>query len=605
MKKEIKKKNEPGKKSAQVKDVKRSKHPLLPYLGLAAIFILTFIAYIKVAGCGFVWDDELYVTKNDIILTLDLKTLFSFLVAGNYHPVTILALAIEYKFFGLNPAPYHVVNLLIHLCNTFLAFIVVRKIFKNDPVAFIAALLFGIHPIHVESVAWISEIKDLLYTFFFLLSYYFYLKYIDKPGAKLIIISLIFFMVSLLSKAMAAPLPVVLILTDYLKGRKMNLKTLAEKVPFFLAALIIGAVAVYAQKDSDAIPEVAVFGIGQRAVFAAYGFMMYLYKMILPLHLCAIYPYPNTQGTVPGMYYLFVILFFFVAGLTLYSLKKTKIVFFGVGFFTLTVFLVLQLLPVGSAIMADRYAYVPSLGIFILVAHGFMKLWIGKSKLLLIAVLGAFTIFFTLRTFTRCDVWKDGLSFWNDIIAKYQTIPHAYYNRGYIYMNSNKPELAIEDFSRSVELRPDNKEALVNRGNMLKESGRKDEALKDYIAALQVDSLFPKAYFNRGTLFADDHRNSEAITDFTMAISLDSNYMLAYFKRGNVYYSEKLYEKAYGDYNKAIKLKDDYPEAYYNRGLTLFFMGNNEDACRDLKKSAGLGYQVPANIHSIICEGRQ
>lgn len=605
MKKEIRKKNETGKKAVPVTGNKKQKQPLPAYLVMAFVLTLTLIAYIKVAGCGFVWDDELYVTKNNLILSIDLKAIFSSMVAGNYHPVTILMLAIEYKFFGMNPAGYHVVNLFIHMLNTWLAFVVVRKIFNNVPLALITALLFGIHPLHVESVAWVSEIKDLLYTFFFLLSYYFYLKYMEKPGAKLIILSLMFFILSLLSKAMAAPLPAVLILTDYLKGRKINMKTLAEKAPFFLAALVVGLIAVYAQKDSDAIPEVAVFGIGQRAVFAAYGFIMYLYKMILPLHLCAIYPYPNTAGTVPGMFYIFILLFFIVAGLTVYSLKKTKVVFFGMGFFTLTVFLVLQLLPVGSAIMADRYAYVPSLGIFIIAAHGWMKLWNRKSKYGLITALGVFTLFFTIITYSRCDVWKDGLSFWNDIIAKYQTIPHAYYNRGYIYMNSNKPDLAIEDFTRSVELRPDNKEALVNRGNMLKETGRKNEALNDYNAALKVDSLFPKAFFNRGTLFAEDQRNAEAMSDFTRAIMLDSNYMLAYFKRGNVYYSEKSYEKACSDYNRAIKLKDDYPEAYYNRGLSLYFMGNAGDACMDIKKSADLGYRVPANIHSIICEGRQ
>ncbi|MBK5286350.1 MAG: glycosyltransferase family 39 protein, partial [Bacteroidia bacterium] len=324
---------------------------------LFVILLLTFIAYLPALQNGFVWDDEPYITKNPLIYSFNLKEIFSQYVLGNYHPFTMLTLATEYHFFGLNATGYHSVNLLIHLLNVILVFYSVFFLSDKSGVALAAALLFGIHPLHVESVAWAAELKDLLYTFFFLASFICYLKYIKGFKKKYYVFALVLFSISLLSKAMAASLPVVLVLTDYFKGRKINIKSLLEKAPFFLLALIFGVVAIFAQKSSDAIQDMAVFSFPQKLTFACYGFITYLYKLLSAQNLCVLYPYPIKNGAdIPLQYYAYVILFLGLASAVFYSLLYSKKVIYGIGFFTATVFLVLQLLPVGGAIMADRYS---------------------------------------------------------------------------------------------------------------------------------------------------------------------------------------------------------------------------------------------------------
>ncbi|MGA2824073.1 MAG: phospholipid carrier-dependent glycosyltransferase, partial [Bacteroidales bacterium] len=281
------------------------------YIALIIIILISFITYLPVFHNSLLaWDDDGYIKNNPLIYSINLKEIFSQYVLGNYHPVTILTLATEYHFFGSNETGYHVVNLFLHLLNVIFVFYTVFLLSDKAGVALVASLLFGIHPLHVESVAWVAELKDLLYAFFFLASYVFYLKYIKNQQKKFYLIAFFLFLVSLLSKAMAVSLPVVLILTDYFKGRKINIKTLLEKVPFFLLAFVIGVLAILAQKSSAAIQDMAIYTFPQRIVFACYGFITYLFKLLLPLNLSAYYPYPGKNGVdIPIQYYAYIIFF--------------------------------------------------------------------------------------------------------------------------------------------------------------------------------------------------------------------------------------------------------------------------------------------------------
>src|SRR5260221_10960730 len=377
----------------------------------------------------------------------------------------MLSLAIEYHFWGLNEAGYHIINVLLHLLNIILVFYTIFLLSNKTGVALIVALLFGIPPMHVESVAWASELKDLLYTFFFLASYILYLKYIKSNKNKFLFYALLLFMFSLLSKAMAVSLPLLLLLTDYFKGRKINIKILLEKLPFFILAVIFGVVAIHAQKSSHAIQDINTFTFPQRIIFASYSFITYLLKLLVPFHLSAYYPYPIRSGEhLPSQYYIYVLLFLGLIAFVIYSIRFSKKVLFGIGFFTITVFLVLQLLPVGDAVMADRYSYIPSIGLFYLAGEGFYWLWNRNSKPLSVILASAFTIFFSVGTYARCRVWENGLSLWSDVIDKHPTVAVAYNNRGGTLLNEKKYEEAISDFSKAIELRPDFYDAYNNRG---------------------------------------------------------------------------------------------------------------------------------------------
>jgi tetratricopeptide (TPR) repeat protein len=574
------------------------------YFALAIIILISFIAYLPVFHNSLLaWDDDFYIKNNPLIYSINLKEIFSQYVLGNYHPVTILTLATEYYFFGLNATGYHTVNLMLHLLNVILVFYTVFLLSDKAGVALVAALLFGIHPLHVESVAWAAELKDLLYTFFFLASYIFYLKYLKKLQKKFYLFALLLFLVSLLSKAMAASLPVVLVLTDYFKGRKISIKTILEKVPFFLLAFVLGVLAILAQRSFNSIQDIAIYTFPQRIVFACYGFITYLSKLLLPLNLSAIYPYPVKNGVdIPIQYYAYVIFFLGLAACTIYSYRFSKKIIFGMGFFFATVFLVLQLLPVGNAIMADRYSYIPSIGIFYLAGEGFNKLWRKKLKLAAIILLSAITVLFSVKTYARCGIWKNDMTLWNDVISQYQIIERAYNNRGVIFKEEKRNDEALNDFNKAIELKPDLTEAYYNRGNLFANENRDDEALNDFNKAIELKPGYADAHNNRGLIFMNKKRDDEALNDFNKAIEMKPNYAEAYYNRGILLMDEKRIDEAINDFNKTIELEPDNAEAYINRGNLFMNEKRNADALNDFNKAIELkpdfagAYIVRGNI---------
>ena len=557
------------------------------YIALAVIILITIIAYLPVFHNGLLnWDDEGYIKNNLLVHSFNLKEIFSQYVKGNWHPVTILILAIEYHFFGLHAIGYHSVNLLLHLINVVLVFYAVYYLSNKTAPALIAALLFGIHPLHVESVAWTAELKDLLYTLFFLASYILYLKYLKELKKKYYLFSLLLFFVSLLSKAMAASLPVVLILTDYFKGRKINSKVLFEKVPFFLLAIFIGVVALIAQKSAGAI-DYYQYTFPQRCIFACFGFISYIFKLILPLNLSAYYPYPllkNGIVEIPFQYYTYLLFFLILSCYVIYSLRFSKKIFFGIGFYAVTVFLVLQLIPVGSAIMADRYSYIPSIGIFYLAGEGFILLWNKTQKLIPLIVLSSFTIFFSVKTYIRCGVWDNDLTLWNDVISQNPNAALAYYNRGVFLMNENKNEEALEDYSKAIELNPIFTEAYKNRGFLFASGGKLDKALADYNKVIEMNPNSAEAYNNRGSVLLNKKRDEEALADFNKAIELNPGDAESYYNIGLLYMNETKNSEAIKFFNKAIGMKPGYSDAYNNRGIVFVSEKRNSEAIGDFSK---------------------
>ncbi len=619
-KKEIKKQNRSTKKpvSQAAAGIDRRY-----YFALLIIALITFVVYLPALHNGFVWDDDDYIRNNPLIRSINFKEIFSGYVMGNYHPLTILTHAFEFHFFDLSEKGYHTINLLIHILNVILVFYTVFLLSEKTAIALVASLLFGIHPIHVESVAWASELKDLLYTLFFLCSYIYYLKYLKDRKRKYYFFSLLLFLLSLLSKAMAASLPVVLLLTDYFKGYKINTKSLIDKAPYFILALIFGIVAVFAQKTSGAT-DIAVFPLPQRIIFAGYGFITYLFKLVLPLNLCAYYPYPIKSGSdIPPQYYGYLLLLLGLVAYVFYSLRFSKKIFFAVGFFAATVFLVLQLLPVGGAIMADRYSYIPSIGIFYLAGEGFYWLWSKKNiKTFAFIFLGSAVIFYSVKTNARCGIWKNGMILWTDVINQYQTIPQAYINRGIIlatekkydealtdynkaiqlepkfskaYNNRgglmrtlNKYDDAISDFNKAIELQPDYVKAYNNRGLLMNITKRYDEAIKDYSKAIELKPNFAEAFNNRGVVNRNLNRNEESLSDFNKAIELQPNYYKAYYDRAILMANQNKYDLAINDYNKAIQLQPDYAFAYLKRGNLSMNQKKYDEAINDFNKTINL-----------------
>jgi len=391
---------------------------------------------------------------------------------------------------------------------------------------------------------------------------------------------------------MSVSFPFVLLLTDFFKDRKINSKSLAEKIPFFILSIVFGIVAIFAQRSLSAI-YLDHFTLYQHVVFACSDFMLYIYKLLFPFSLCAYYPYPiRGEGPIPVQYYGYALIFFALLFFIFYSLRFTKKIIFGFGFFAITVFLVLQLLPVGDAMIADRYAYLPSIGVFYLISEGIISIrnTKGKTRKLVMPVTFIFAtaiIFYSFKTYQQCHIWKNSLSLWNDVISKYQTVSSAYNNRGFVYAKAQKSEDALNDFNKALELKPDDINALNNRGLALINLEKYNDAYNDFTKIISIKAT-DMTYANRGFALYKLNRNDEALADLNKSIEMNPHVANTYNSRGLVLKELKKYEEAYRDYSKVIQLKPDFILAYNNRAIALIELKRIDEAVNDLRQAIAI-----------------
>ncbi|MCX6251724.1 MAG: tetratricopeptide repeat protein [Bacteroidetes bacterium] len=588
---------------------------------LIAGLLLTLIVYFPSLTNGITnWDDNKYI-DNPYVKDLSLAgivKIFSVYVLGNYHPLTLLSLGIDRLIGGGNPFIFHFTNLLLHLFNTFLVFLLVKRLTQNNLLAILTFMLFGIHTLHVESVAWVSERKDVLYSFFFLVSLIFYTKYVSGRKTVYYGLSLLLFFLSLLSKGQAVILVAILPFIDYLKGRKwLSTKVLSEKIPFLLLSLIFGWVAFRAQQSASAL-HFEYYTLPERFAFAFFGFAQYLIKSIAPVCLSAFYPYPQRllNGCIPLSYWLFIIpLPVYLIG-SYFLVKRSKIYAFGLSMFLLNLLPVLQIIPFGGAIIADRYFYIPSIGLLLCFAFGLLEIRNTKIRYALVI---SFILIFSSLSFSRCMVWKDSLTLWDDAISKYDYAKVAYSNRGIVYGNLGQWDKAIADFSRAIEL--DNKylephynrglaycyfrkwdkatadfsqtigidpefaPAYSNRGYTYNNLGQWDKSIADCSKAIEIDPKLPDTYFYRGFANFNIGQLNKAITDFSKAIEIDPKYTDAYYNRGVAYYSLEQKDRSIADFTKVIGIDPNYKSAYYNRGVAYNNLGQWDKAIADFSKA--------------------
>jgi tetratricopeptide (TPR) repeat protein len=603
------KKNIPQKKNVSKPGPKKdSKGGLV--LALLLLSIFTFVCFSNAFKNEFTnWDDPGYVLDNPLVKSLsfeNIKKIFSQNVMGNYHPISILSLAIDFHFYKLSPHGFHTTSILIHFFNVLLVFAFFRLLTGRIIIAFITALFFGIHPMHVESVSWVAERKDVLYFFFYMASLCMYVFFIRKQGKKWLFyaLTLLLFIFSLLSKGQAVTLPVVLLLIDYFTGRKFDKKCIFEKIPFFIIALFFGLVAFYAQKISGAITDIPVFPLYERILFASYSLLSYTLKMIFPESLSAFYPYPTKVNNVLPVYFfaapvvLLVLLLLFIR-----YFKKNKALAFGICFYILNLVLLLQVLPVGGSMMSERYTYLSYLGLFFITGTAFSKIWFSQNKklsgykYLFAFVLFVYTGYISYKTFERNKVWKNSEVLWTDVIKQYKNVVIAYGNRGSYYQKNEKIDAALADFNEALRLKPDHPEALVNRSDIFRKKGQYDLSIADCDKALNAVKDYPGAYMNRGIAYCIVGRYDEAFNDFGKVIAQDPKNPNVYCNRGNLYDMRGKLDSALADYSKAIFLKPEYAEAYYNRGKTYIRLTNFDAAINDFNSALNYNSKSPETYY--------
>lgn len=505
---------------------------------------------------GFVeWDDAAYVYANpDIQRGVDLGFLKWVLTArtvDNWHPLTIISYAIDYSIWGLDPWGYHLVNIIFHAVNTFLVFVLTLKVSESllsGPegrgvdiytliAASIASLLFGLHPLHVESVATISERKDLLCAFFFLLSLLAYFKYkvsfSSRRKAFHYIATLLLFIFAIMSKPMAITLPLVLLLIDFsLLGKFSNSGTytakikgiILEKIPFFIVSVFSAYVTIWAQ-EKQLFPAYAL-PLAYRLDIVVRGYAFYLKKMLVPVALAPLYPLPSRSDFFNSG---FLISLFVLLAVTVFSalVARKRLYLTAWLYYLITLLPVIGFIQVGAQAAADRYAYIPSLSIFM--AAGFCAAGVVEraqkktGRLAAAAVLVALVFVLAFLTVRQEAVWKDTVSEWSHEIELYPgRIFPAYKQRGMAYAREGEYLKALEDFNKAAGLYQEDAVLYRFRGIVYGQMNNLGQAINDLRKAVSLDPNDAENYYYLGLVYLKAGDLDNAVPNLKAAAGLGS-----------------------------------------------------------------------------------
>lgn len=628
------------------------------WLILAGIALLTFVIYKGSLDNQFTnWDDLGYVLTNPWIKNSTIegfKKLFSMeaLVMGNYHPLTIVTYWYEYSKHGLEPYYYHLHSTIFHILCTFTVFAFARVLTKNITVAAITALLFAVHPMRVESVTWIAGRKDLLYGMFYMLAMVTHIWYVrNQAGKKWLwyVATIVLFATSLMCKSVGVTLPVVLLLVDFYERRKLGVNLIIEKLPLFALSVTFGLISIYAQKDVGALGTLDVsFKFYERIALGCYALTTYIWKAVLPVGLTNFYPYPlKVNDALPAVFYVYPLLV--AAGLFLlvkYG-RNNRLVVLCVSFFVINLLLLLQFMPVGGAIMSDRYTYIPYVGIFLLV--GSLAAWLIEEKkqapAVVLGALVAVSLVYGYMTNERNKDWYDSISLWNSAIEKNPESPIGYFYLGQDYYTRFETALTQQDrqrngdsafyyFTKSVERKPDYTSPIICIGEYQRSVGLIDDAKSTYLRALSIDDKLESAYLGLGVVYSIRQKFDSAGVAFRKALSLKkyfpeghsnyANYLdiigktdsslieyqyainqnpdayIPYMNRGRIYLKIGKPAEALKDYDRANYLKPENPDPYYMRAQCYLMMGQKPKAQQEAEEARKRGGQLdPAFLQSL------
>ena len=570
--------------------IKRKPMRPIKLLAIITIVVVTFLAFRPALNNGFTsWDDTAYVNANPSIKGLSFKhiqTIFTTTVLYVYTPLTSLFFAIEYFFAHDQPFLYHLDNVLLHLAVTVLIFVFAQRLGLNVLAAFLAALLFGIHPVHVESVAWVSERKDVLYSLFYMLAILQYWQYVEQRKRADYWGSIIFCFLSMLAKPMALSLPLILLLIDWMKGRTIDKKIFFEKLPH---VLIIIPIALITYIEHLRIPTAPLTEAILTWIWTA---TFYIDKFFLPVDLIPVYSLPQPIS-LTNIAYLNSFVWLTLIVLLSIRLRKNRWFIFAIMFYVLSMFFLFRVDQVmDKNVVADRFMYLPSLGFCLWFGMAVEQLLskLRERKLFVEGGLVLAVIFLLLgwRTHQQTQIWKDSLTLWNYVIEHNPSAHVAYINRSNEYVARQQYDLALKDINSALSLNARYDLAEHNKGRVFEEMGNKGLALAQYNKAIDVNPDQGLSYNNRGIIYLEQNQYDLALSDFNQAIAITPATAIYYTNRASAYLKLKKYEEALNDLNQAIYLNPFYALAYCNRGVWHLEHDHDELALNDFNQALKL-----------------
>lgn len=574
---------------------------------LLGVVVLTFFCFYNALQNGFVnWDDDKnflehpaiqFATKQDFWQST--QYIFTHNVIGNYNPLANWTLLVDKLWFGFDqPYYFHLNNLLLHILATILVFFIGKNLGLKNAAAFFLAILFGIHPMRVESVVWVTERKDVLFGAFYLASIYQYLRWLsDKKSIRWILIYL-FFIISLFSKIQAVSLPLSLIAIDYYLLPQWKWKNVWNKVPLFALSLLFGLLGIYFLRQYgslEAVEDGADLAFIQRLFIGSYGFVVYLIKSILPYRMSPLYPYP---ADFPWYYYVSML----IAPITLYVLywahkKEHKALFFGLVYFIVNIIFLLQILGAGQGFLADRFTYMAYFGLFFIFAYYGQVLFEVKPSLKTVGLALAALLIIGYGSMTRAQngIWKDSETMWTHVLKYYDRTTTPYGNRANFYRDNGRYKEAMADYNKSLALKKDQPQAYNSRARLYFTVGKTRDtlmlALQDYNKALEYEPENGEFYTNRGATYARLGDIEKAIEDLSKGVQYKPDHDVAYLNRSIMYQQINRLDLALKDIDTYLTLRPDNADMWYEKGRVHRILGQNPEALAAYDKAISLDGQ--------------
>lgn len=593
------KKASPRQNQAQIGG-ERENHFLPALLALIGICICAYLIYGPGLKNGFVYDDVAYVTENPI---LSLKgealkeKILSTPVHGNYHPLTVASLAWDYAAAKLDPSRYHLHSLILHILNSILCGILFYLISGKTWVSALTGLLFSLHPLRVESVAWISERKDVLYAFFFFLSWICLEFYKNHQKKWAYLPAFLFFVAACASKAMAVVLPPMVLLGWYYQSgikpdsfEKLRKDyRILEMAPFFLVALGFGVEAFRVQESFGFISNLKYTAL-DKVFYVAYGVVFYPLKTLFPIWLSALYPYPMGVHDTPSWeHYAALPTLLLMVGIVWYF-RKERLTWWVVGFYLISISIVLQIIPVGGAITADRYGYISTAAFLFLIALGLNKLMVKPG----LKWVGIGLTFLFIGTWTwlgaqQVKVWQSNRTLFMNVANLFPKDPLAFYNTGNAFEKEKNYREALQWYKKALTNMPDYIDALYNIGSIYgRDLANPDSGIHYLRMAVKYDPRRADAWNNLGVFHFNQQKYKEALEFYITSLAIKPTYMEAWYNQGNAYMNLGKLDSAKYSFEQVLKLKPEFDQAFVSLGN---IYANSGDPIRQVEN-----YQMAARL---------
>lgn len=599
-------------------------------LSATVVCVITLIVFIPAFSLHFVnWDDPYNLLENENLKAFStqwnwqsVKAIFTSDVIGNYNPLPIFTFAVEKYFFApdplLNPFVFHFTNIMLHLICSVLVFYIFTKLEMSRIAAIIGALLFGIHPMRVESVAWITERKDVLYGLFFLASLASYILFLQKNDSKKkwYVLTLLFSVFAYFAKVQAVTLPLTMVAVDfYLKRKWLQPKIMIlEKLPWWLLSLMFGLINIYFLKQENSLNSsdvVVHHNFLDKLAIGAYSYAVYIVKWIYPYKMSPLYPY-SPEVPVVAYVCLAVVPILIIVFLVWCFKKQKNELLFAWAFFTFNVMFLLQIVGAGQGFLADRFTYIAYIGLFFLTAK--LYDWLVKYKpnfsLGFQIGFGMYIAFFCYLTQKQIKIWQNGGTLWEHVKIYYPNSPLAWKQAANYYRDEEKNrDKAIENYKQAIALQPTNAyvyndlaKAYMEKSFALDASSTQTKtelvnlAIQNYSIAITQDSLDQQPdkktsgeiLVNRGAAYAVAGNAQQALIDLTKGLEINPNNANGYLNRGLLYFQTNQFELSLKDRDAYLKIDPTNPAIHYERGVCNYNLGNVSEAVVDFTKAISL-----------------